>query len=177
VRATGGRPRRLTSQPANDNIPSFSRAGRWVYFSSNRTGQFEIWKVPASGGDPIQVSHNGEYVPFESLDGTDVYSTQTVSAASALWRVPVAGGEPVKVLERVVFRNFVPLEGGVYYIDQLSDEASLQFFDFASRRSTAVVHGLGDLRYGLTVTADGRAILYSRVDVMIDDLMFVENLR
>lgn len=177
VRATGGRPRRLTSHPANDNIPSFSRDGRWLYFSSNRTGQFEIWKVQVAGGDPAQLSHNGGYVPFESPDGAYVYYTQTVSAASALWRVPTSGGEAVKVLEGVAFRNFVPLEGGIYYIDELSGEARLQFFDFASRRSTTLAHGLGDVRYGLTATADGRTILYSRVDVTIDDLMLVEKFR
>ncbi len=177
VSATGGRPRRLTSHPANDNVPSFSRDGRWVYFSSNRTGQFEIWKAPTSGGDAVQLSHNVGYVPFESPDGAYVYYTQTVSAASGLWRLPVSGGEPVKVLEGVVFRNFVVLDRGVYYINQVSGEATLQFFDFVSHRSTTLARGLGDIRYGLTATADGRTILYSRVDSTLDDLMLVDNFR
>jgi Tol biopolymer transport system component len=177
VSATGGRPRRLTSHPANDNVPSFSRDGRWVYFSSNRTGQFEIWKAPTSGGDAVQLSHNVGYVPFESPDGAYVYYTQTVSAASGLWRLPVSGGEAVKVLEGVVFRNFVVLDRGVYHINQVSGEATLEFFDFVSHRSTTLARGLGDIRYGLTATADGRTILHSRVDSTLDDLMLVDNFR
>src|SRR6185503_7259255 len=65
--ASGGKPRRLTSHPANDHIPSFSRNGKWVYFSSNRTGEVQIWKIPAPGGDAVQVTHNGGWVAFEAL--------------------------------------------------------------------------------------------------------------
>ena len=38
IPASGGKPRRLTSHPANDHVPSFSRDGKWIYFSSNRSG-------------------------------------------------------------------------------------------------------------------------------------------
>jgi hypothetical protein len=177
ISATGGKPRRLTSDPANDGVPSFSRDGKWIYFNSNRTGEYQIWKIPAAGGDAVQVSHNVGYVAFESPDGAYVYYTQTVVTPSALWRVPTAGGRAVKVLEGVVWRNFVVLEKGIYYIDQPSGEARLQFFDFASRRSTTVARGLGEIRYGLTASPDGRTILYTRVDSSVDDLMLVENFR
>jgi eukaryotic-like serine/threonine-protein kinase len=177
VPASGGRPRRLTSGPASDGVPSFSHDGQWIYFSSNRTGQFQIWKVPAAGGNAVQVTHNIGYVAFESPDGMHVYYTQTLAEPSALWRVPVAGGQPAKVVDGVVWRNFVVLERGIYYIDRESSTTRLQFFDFATERVTTAAAGLGDVRYGLTASPDGRTVLYTRVDSTTDDLMLVENFR
>jgi Tol biopolymer transport system component len=178
VPAGGGKPRRVTSGPANKHVPSFSRDGRWIYFSSNRTGEYQIWKIPASGGEAVQVTHNVGWVALESPDGAYVYYTQTGNTASALWRLPTSGGQPVKVLEGVVERAFVVLERGIYYIDQPTGEARLQFFDFATGKSTTVAGGLGQIRVGLlTASPDGRTILYCRVDSSGNDLMLVENFR
>ena len=177
IPAAGGKPRRVTSHPANDHVPSFSRDGKWIYFRSNRSREYQIWKIPASGGDAVQVTHNGGYVAFEAPDGAYVYYTQTPETASALWRAPTSGGQPVKVLEGVVLRAFVVLERGIYYIDQPAGEARLQFLDFATGRSTTVARSLGNVRLGLTATPDGRTILYTRVDSSVDDLMLVENFR
>jgi len=181
IPAVGGKPRRITSHPALEHVPSFSRDGKWIYFSSNRTGQYQVWKVPVSGGDPVQVTQTGGWISYESPDGADLYYTPiaAVSAPTPLWRVPTSGGQPVNVLEGV--RDFAAaLERGIYYIDGPAGEARLQFFDFATRRSTTVVR-LGDLGDfgpgGLTASPDGRTVLYARRDSSVDDLMLVENLR
>jgi Tol biopolymer transport system component len=177
IPTSGGKPRRVTSHPANDHIPSFSRDGKWIYFSSNRTGEHQIWKIPVSGGDAVQLTHNIGYVAFESPDGAYVYYTQTLSTPSALWRLPTSGGQPVKVLTGVINRAFTVLERGICYIDRPASEARLQYFDFASGRSTTVAGNLGDLRNGLTASPDGRTILYTRLDSSVDDLMLVDNFR
>jgi Tol biopolymer transport system component/DNA-binding winged helix-turn-helix (wHTH) protein len=177
IPAAGGKPRRLTFNQASDHVPSFSRDGRWVYFTSNRTGADQIWKVPVSGGEAVQVTRNVGYVSFESADGAHLYYTQSPRVPSPLWRLPASGGQPVNVLEGVVWRAFVPLERGIYYIEQPAGQARLQFFDFATGRSTTVASDLGDIRVGLTASADGRTVLYSRLDSSIDDLMLVENFR
>ena len=177
IPASGGKPRRLTFNPANDIIPSFSRDGQWIYFSSNRTGDYQIWKIPISGGDAVQLTHNGGYAAFESTDGAYLYYTQSQNTSNPLWRLPTSGGQPVKVLDGVVGRTFAVIERGVYYIDRPSDEARLQFFDFASGKSTTVARNLGAVRQGLTASPDGRTILYARVDSSVDDLMLVENFR
>ena len=49
IGAEGGKPRRVTDDRFRDIRPSFSRDGKWIYFSSNRGGRIEIWKVPAGG--------------------------------------------------------------------------------------------------------------------------------
>ena len=152
IPAPGGKPRRLTSHPANDIIPSFSHDGKWIYFTSNRGGKYQIWKTPTSCGDAVQVTTNVGYVAWESPDGAYVYYTETAVEASPLWRLPVAGGQPIKVLDGVIMRAFVVLEKGIYYIDRLAGETRLQLFDFATRKSAIVARDLGDARLGLTVS-------------------------
>jgi serine/threonine protein kinase len=177
VSAAGGKPRCLASGPADNHVPSFSRDGKWIYFTSNRTGEDQIWKVPAAGGEAVQVTHNIGYVAFESPDGAYVYYTQTPATPSALWRLPASGGQPMKVLDGVIQRAFTVLEKGIYYIDQPAGDARLQFYDFGARRSTTVARNLGDVGQGLTVSPDGRTILYLRIDSPVNDLMLVENFR
>jgi Tol biopolymer transport system component len=189
IPAEGGKPRNLTSHLASDYSPSFSRDGRWIYFNSNRTGQFRIWKLPASGGDAVEVPNGVGYAPMESPDGAYVYYVQTMDGPSPLWRLPTSGGVPVKVLEGVVLSNFVVLEGGIYYVERVSGkggfyyteqpsgETRLQYFDFATRRSTTVARTLGHVDLPLTASADGRTILYARMDSSVEDLMLVDDFR
>ncbi|MGD0670033.1 MAG: protein kinase [Bryobacteraceae bacterium] len=177
ISAAGGKPRRLTSGPADNHVPSFSRDGKWIYFSSNRTGEDQIWKVPAAGGEAVQVTHDIGYVAFESPDGAYVYYTQTPVTPSVLWRLPASGGQPVKVLDGVIQRAFTVLEKGIYYINQPAGDARLQFYDFGTGRSTIVARNLGDVGLGLTVSPDGHTILFSRMISPVGDLMLVENFR
>jgi hypothetical protein len=67
------------------------------------------------------------------------------------------------------------LDAGVYYVDQLAGETRLQFFNFATGRSSIVARNLGNVRTGLTSSRDGRTLLYTRQDSSVDDLMLVEN--
>jgi serine/threonine protein kinase/Tol biopolymer transport system component len=199
IPAAGGKPRNVTSHPAWDAFPSFSRDGRWVYFSSNRGARAvdrQIWKTPASGGEADQVTNGIGAAARESPDGAYLYYVEALDRPSPLWRQPTSGGAPVRVLDGVVLvsREFVVLKGGIYYIDRpssnaqvsfsgpfgtggIAGEARLQYFDFATGKSRTVTRNLGNVGLGLTVSSDGRTILYSRVDSSVDDLMLVENFR
>ena len=116
IPAAGGKPRNPISNPASDGYPSFSRDGQWIYFTSNRTGERYLWKVPVSGGDVVRLTKTVGYRPQESPDRAHVYYVETMDRPSPLWRVPTSGGVPVKVLEGVVLGNFTVVDGGIYYL-------------------------------------------------------------
>jgi hypothetical protein len=52
IAADGGAERQLTADSHADDAPQFSADGRWVYFVSDRAGDRDIWRVPASGAGP-----------------------------------------------------------------------------------------------------------------------------
>jgi Tol biopolymer transport system component len=99
ISTAGGRPRRLTSGPSSNVRPSWSQNGRSVYFGSNRSGDWQIWKQPAQGGTAVQVTKaKGAREAFESLDGRFVYYAKL--DVPGIWKVLVAGGEEARVLDR-----------------------------------------------------------------------------
>ena len=64
---------RMTHHPNSDYLPSWSRDGRWIYFSSNRSGKHQIYRIPATGGDPVQLTREGGKMSRESFDGRVLY--------------------------------------------------------------------------------------------------------
>lgn len=50
--ASGGKEQQLTSAPGFDDGPDYSPDGKWIYFNSNRSGGWDIWRMPADGAGP-----------------------------------------------------------------------------------------------------------------------------
>ncbi len=93
VNAGGGAPIRLTDGPTDDEVPSWSHDGKWVYFASKRSGRFEIWKTAVSGDHKaVQVTSNGGSVVFESPNGRYIYYTKppydAIAVRNSLWMMP-----------------------------------------------------------------------------------------
>ena len=183
IDAAGGQPRRMTRQPGDNYVPSWSRDGRWIYFSSTRSGRDEIMRMPASGGEPTQITANGGYTAFESADGAAIYYAKTdyIAAPNALWRMPIGGGAERQVLESVAKRAFAVVEDGIYYVLGLgtgSDGAiSLQFLDSATEKSRTLARIDGHLGVGLAVSPDRKRFIIPRSVQWGSDLMLVENFR
>ncbi|PYT30501.1 MAG: hypothetical protein DMG57_08045 [Acidobacteria bacterium] len=45
IHSDGGSPKRLINDQAVEESSSWSRDGKWIYFSSNRAGDFQEWKT------------------------------------------------------------------------------------------------------------------------------------
>jgi hypothetical protein len=76
--------------------PSWSHDGRWIYFASNRTGRFQVWKIPSGGGSAVQVTHDGGVIAFESPDGAVLYYSK--GTEPGLWKKNLPEGEEIPVL-------------------------------------------------------------------------------
>jgi Tol biopolymer transport system component len=192
ISASGGPPRRLTTSPALDVMPSWSRDGRWIYFASNRSGQWQVWKVPSSGeeaGSSRQLTRGGGFAAIESTDGRHVYFTKRISGVmdpqNALWRVPVESGDEEVVIEgfRSSYSNWDLTAEGLYFVDEEPSSAGtswvVRFQGFDRRRATVVAR----LRHppflggpAVSVSSDGRWML-STQGYGESDLMLVENFR
>jgi Tol biopolymer transport system component/DNA-binding winged helix-turn-helix (wHTH) protein len=176
MNADGGRLRRLTHHPGTDAIPSFSRDGQWIYFMSTRTGREEIWKMPAAGGKPLQVTTTGGLVAFESHNGDMLLFTKP--GDGPLWQIPVGGGAEIKVFENAVARrSFVPAEDGIYFAQRTDQGYSFQFFNFATRQVRPFRSTPLEIANGVTVSPDRRWLAYAQRDREGSDIVVVENFR
>lgn len=64
VNADGSGLKRLTNNPANDGLPTWSPDGRLIAFISDRDGAWGVWVMNADGGDQRQLfALEGEYSP------------------------------------------------------------------------------------------------------------------
>jgi Tol biopolymer transport system component/serine/threonine protein kinase len=101
INAEGGSPRRLTTDSSAHVVPSWSRDGRWIYFTSNKSnGQdWQLWKMPAEGGQAVQVTQHGGVAASESSDGKFIYFAKF--SDPGIWRMPVEGGEESLVLDQL----------------------------------------------------------------------------
>jgi Tol biopolymer transport system component len=133
--------------------------------------------VPAGSGEAGQVTRKGGFEAFESPDGQWIYYTKS-DGASSLWKVPRDGGEETQVLESIDARAFAVAHEGIYFIPRPdAGRYSIQFFNFATKKIRSVTTIDGPLSEYLSVSPDGRWILYSQIDQQGSDLMLVENFR
>ena len=100
---TGGAATRLTSGMGHDMQPRFSPDGERIVFVSDRSGDNNIWLIPASGGEATQVS-KGVGSRFLSPEwsklagGSDPEVTRALALGrSVLFRLP--DGSAVQVVE------------------------------------------------------------------------------
>ena len=49
-------PRPLVERQAAPTTPRWSADGRWLYYLSAASGSLQVWKAPAAGGAPVQVT-------------------------------------------------------------------------------------------------------------------------
>lgn len=69
-----GKVTRLTWAEANEELDAWSADGKWLYFASN-AGEIgreqDIWRVPAAGGTPLQVSRERYLAEFQGAPSPD----------------------------------------------------------------------------------------------------------
>jgi dipeptidyl aminopeptidase/acylaminoacyl peptidase len=88
---------RLTFHPANDGNPQWSPDGRFVYFTSRRgeegdlppeNGKTQVWKAPATGGEPVPVTRFKDGVDDSALsaDGRTLYYVRSSEETDDPWK-------------------------------------------------------------------------------------------
>ena len=171
ISANGGAFKRVVE--GGGTWPTWSRDGKWFYFGKG--GQ--IWKVLQGGGEAIQVTkQGGSGTALESADGKYLYYVKR----SRIWRAPLGGGEETQVFEEPLSygNNFALVEDGLYLVSApgFYSPGILYFYDFTSGRLTQVktIKAWG---LGLTVSPNGRTILYTQREQQTGSLMLVENFR
>jgi len=186
ISLSGSSVQRVTTETARDETPVWSSSGDWIYFASNRSGDFEIWKAAVTPeGQPkmqtIQLTRAGGLWPAEGPDGF-VYFIRGPRQAPEIWRVPGGGGPETFVapLPPHSYVSWTVGAKGVYYLSArgLGQDAAIRLFNFASRRDALHLNLPGRVRHQhLALSPDGRSFSYSRWDGGGSDIMLSQRFR
>lgn len=183
--------RPLATLPGADNGgPNWSRDGKWIYFYSDRGGgPFQIWRVLVNGGLPVQVTRNGGVFGAESADGRFLYYSKL--GVPGIWKMPLPGGKESRVLDEP-YRESTILSGGafiawwdwalghngIYFLHFDSHfNATIDFFEFATHKIVPMWTLTKPAGFGLSISADGKSILYVQNEVQQSNIMLVKNFR
>jgi len=69
----GGEPSMLEKNAFEERVPSWSRDGKSIYFSSDRDGSIAIWKRSLADNSVKRIGRAPSFASAEALDGTAVY--------------------------------------------------------------------------------------------------------
>jgi Tol biopolymer transport system component/DNA-binding winged helix-turn-helix (wHTH) protein len=174
-------PRKVATNLSEMSTPNWSHDGKWLYFQSGdfQTGITKIFRCPINGGDAIAVSDESGAYPVESDDRQTVYFVKN-------GRAPTINAVPLKsegVVTAVVGMPAVSDQSlwtvvpeGIYFTP-MEAPTSVQYFDFATKHVRRSYKFEKNFVNGLSVSPDGRWLLYTQVDNASSDIMLVENFR
>ncbi|HEX3366149.1 S41 family peptidase [Phenylobacterium sp.] len=90
--AAGARYRRLLGPDAKHLWPMWSPDGKTVFYMSDQSGSENLWRLPAAGGAPIQITHftSGRVLfPAIALDGSAIVFERDFG----LWKLDLKSGQ------------------------------------------------------------------------------------
>ncbi len=179
VNVSTGATNRITWGSSRDQFPTWSADGTSVYFASDRSGMWQVWKTPAAGGEPVQVTRDGGIKAWESNDGRSLYYADTTRG---IWQMPADGGQPTLILQQPEGTawggEWIPTPEGIYWRKVSVPRDTIELFTFATRQSVPAILPAGELEggSGFSVSKDRRWVVFSQRDYHGSDIMMVEGL-
>src|SRR5437016_1831767 len=94
-----GSDQRQLTNGSGEQSPQFSPDGRWVVYRKV-FGKATVWKVPAGGGEPVQL--NDKYSTHPTVSPDSKLVAYRYRDENSPWRIavtPLAGGEPLRTFD------------------------------------------------------------------------------
>lgn len=170
----------LTNDPAEDAMPAFSPDGTRIAFASNRTGNWDIFVMPASGGKAVQITDDpGDDIhPSWSPDGRRlVFSRMSESSRRwEMWTSEIANPTVSNFIGYGLFPKWCPVahtgEGGADRIlfQQPRERGgrtfgvwTLDLLDGRATNTTEIVGGTTTAMINPSWSPDGQWIVYAEI--------------
>ena len=96
VNPDGAEQRQLTNNAGTNFSPRVSPDGRYIFFTSNRSGANQVWRMDTDGSNQVQVTKTeGGYPRFVAPDGKWVYFESGLH--ETIWRAATDGTEQTQI--------------------------------------------------------------------------------
>ncbi len=143
------------------------------------TGFLSCRQIPANQL-PVLVSRSSTFVHGEANPAPRPFQqVPVIFEIAPVGKMAVNGGEEEQVLPSVHWRALSLVRDGIYFIPEPSADRKyfVQFLSFATGKVTTVIPLSAPASEELSVSPDGRFLLFSQTDQRGSDLMLVENFR
>ncbi|MBD8526956.1 winged helix-turn-helix domain-containing protein [Pseudomarimonas arenosa] len=164
------------------SAPAWSRDGRHIYFASDRSGSWQIWRVSReleyewvadygvkrlkaklSDSDFQQITTRGGYSARESLDGQWLYFSKPHE--HGLWRMPVTGGDEVLLIADFDADHRHHWEvhvDGIYYRPNTGNPSGIYRFDLEQKSSSLIAEDVPNQGRQFSLSADRSSLVFNR---------------
>jgi Tol biopolymer transport system component/DNA-binding winged helix-turn-helix (wHTH) protein len=172
---------KLKSNVRESSDPFWSHDGKWIYFRGFEGIGRQLYRCPAEGGDAtlLAASHDIR-VPIESADDKVLYFPwRNGDANIVMLALDRPGVTPQEVSGMPKISNeyqWTLVHDGIYFTPQDSPR-SICFFDFTTRKTREIFKADKDLAEGMSISPEGRYMLYSQIDESNADIILVEHFR
>lgn len=151
VDAEGGIPTPLTSPDSNDEAPTWSWDGQAVYFGSDRSGSWQIWRQNIDGSPPVQITTDGGYRGIEH-PGRETL-TFVKQDTPFLYDIDLATNRTYQRTDTLygqTLDNFEVNQDGLYFVNRLGLSPQYAVFHSLDRTapSNRIAHMPSDLSTG-----------------------------
>jgi Tol biopolymer transport system component len=108
VPTTGGTPKRITARGPS-YLHGWSPDGRWLLFTGQRNGDFDVYKISSDGGDEIRLTSTPglDDGPEFTPDGKYIYFNSSRTGRMQIWRMRPDGSEQQQITNDG-FNNWFP---------------------------------------------------------------------
>ncbi len=159
---------RLTFGPIFNNTPLWSPDGKWIAYTSNRDGKFQLFRKPSDGGGAEEELLNDDQLLFPgdwSHDGKYIVYARGIPGAQDLWALPLEGDrKPFQVVPTTpgTFRNDPNLSPDGRWLAYLSNESgSAGIYVSGFRGSTGKWQVSANQGLHPLWSRDGKALYYA----------------
>ena len=165
----GRNQRMLIGGDADNATPSWSHDGRFLYYSTSRTGSYQVWKREIATNTDTQITHHGGVGALESYDGKTLYYSKLDGAG--VWEISTEGGDESRLIDPPhsgYWGYFAVAESGIYVLDtEYKPKPTILFYELKSRKLVPVLPMPKNpivQEPGLAASRDGKILLIAQED-------------
>ena len=156
-----------------------SHDGKWLYVTKITGKNRSIWRTQYAKSVTTELIADEGAFGLESPDGQSFYFAKTAES-EGIWRQALPRGLATRIVERLHRRNLFAMgKTGVYYIAPVpgADYPALFFKSYQDNAPRLLLKFHRQIGWGLSLSSDERAVVFSQVDIGNSDIMLIERFR